>query len=155
MSIRRRQSGFTLVELVVAIIIIGVGVAGVLAAYMNSVKGSADAVVGKQLVAIAEEMMEEVLLKPYAVTGGAPSNVLTACGVAANREAFDDVRDYNAYQTTGICDGEGDAVPGLGGYGVAVTVQATVLDGIAALRVTVTASNGTQNFVLDGFRTDY
>ena len=154
MSIKR-QSGFTLIEMVVAIVIIGVGVAGVLAAYMSSVRSSADAVVGKQMVAIAEEMMEEVLLKPYSSTLAAGAG--TTCGQpAANRSAFDDVGDYNGYQTAGICDGDGIAVPGLEGYGVVVAVQVAALDGIAnALRVTVTASHGTQTFVLDGFRTDY
>lgn len=156
MSIRRAQSGFTLIELIVAIVIISIGVVGVLAAYISSVRGSADAVVGKQLVSIAEEMMEEVLLKPHAVNGGAPANAPTACGAGASRAAFDDIRDYNGYQTTGICDIDGAAVAGLIGYGVAVQVQTVNFGGIAnALRVTVTASRGTQNFVLDGFRTDY
>lgn len=156
MSIRRAESGFTLIELIVAIVIISIGVVGVLAAYISSVKGSADAVVGKQLVSIAEEMMEEVLLKPHAVNGGAPANALTACGPGASRAAFDDIRDYNGYQTTGICDIDGGAVSGLSGYGVAVQVQTVNLGGIAnTLRVTVTASRGTQNLVLDGFRTAY
>lgn len=156
MSIRRAQSGFTLIELIVAIVIISIGVVGVLAAYISSVRGSADAVVGKQLVSIAEEMMEEVLLKPHAVNGGAPTNALTACGVDASRAAFDDIRDYNGYQTTGICDIDGGAVAGLTGYGVAVQVQTVNFGGIAnALRVTVTARRGAQSFVLDGFRTDY
>lgn len=156
MSIKRAQAGFTLIELIMAIVIIAIGVTGVLAAYINSVRGGADAVVSKQLISIAEEMMEEVLLKPHAVNGVAPANALTACGVAANRDGFDDVRDYNGYQTTGICNSAGQAVAGLGDYNVLVTVNIANLDGVAnALRVTVTATRGGQNLVLDGFRTQY
>ena len=157
MSIKARLAGFTLIEMLVAIIIISVGVVGILAAYNNSVKGSADALVGKQLVAIAEEMMEEILLKPFAIGGGAGAGVASDCGQAgANRSTFDDVRDYHGYQTASICDIEGQPVEGLAGYSVAVTVQTMTLSGLNnVLRVTVTAARGGQTMTLDGFRSNY
>jgi MSHA pilin protein MshD len=156
MSIKR-LSGFTLVEMVIAIVIISVGVAGVLSAYMVSVKGSGDAAVGKQLVAIADEMMEEILLRPYANGAIATAGSAMACGGGASRAAFSTVGDYNGYQTTAICDIDGDAVAGLAGYSVAVLVQSVTLGtpAVNALRVTVTATNGGQSIVLDGFRTGY
>jgi MSHA pilin protein MshD len=154
MSIKRRSGGFTLIELIVAMVIIGVGVAGVMAAFSTSVRGSGDALVSKQMLAAAEAMMEEVLLKPHTVTGAAPGNAPTACGPAASRNAFDDVRDYNGYQTTGVCDAGGAAVPGLNGYGVSVAVAPMALGGVAnTLRVTVTVTQGGNNLILDGFRT--
>jgi MSHA pilin protein MshD len=151
-------AGFTLVEMIIAIVIIGVGVTGVLVAYMASVKGSADALVGKQLVAIAEGMMEEVLLKPYAQgPGTGASSSALGCGNGASRLAFDDVRDYNGYQTTDVCDMNGDAVAGLAGYRVAVTAVVENFSGITAdtVHVRVTATRGGQSMVLDGFRTNY
>lgn len=158
MSIKlaRVNRGFTLIEMIVAIVIISIGVAGVLAAFMVNVRGSADAVVNKQLLAIAEEMLEEIELKPYAVNGTAPGNASVNCGATAARSGFDDVRDYNGYQTTGICDIDGNAVAGLEGYNVAVSVQMAVLGGIAnALRITVTATRGLDTITLDGFRTQH
>lgn len=157
MRTRSVYRGFTLIELIIAVLIISVAVAGVLAAYVNSVKGSGDALVNKQLIAIAEEMLEEILLKPYAVTGTAPGNVPVSCGPAASRAAFDDVRDYAGYQTNGICDIDGNAIPGLGGYRVSVAIDpGFALGGIAnTLRVTVTTSASGQSIVLDGFRTNY
>lgn len=157
MSIKLRSAGFTLVELLVAIVVISVGVVGVLAAYNSSVKGSADALVGKQLVAIAEEMMEEILLKPFPPGSGAGAGGASDCGLAgADRSGYDDVRDYHGYQTPNICDISGQAVPGLAGYSVAVTVQVMTLSGLGGvLRVNVTAARGGQSMSLDGFRTNY
>lgn len=57
--------GMTLIELVLAMVVIGVGLAGVLAAFQQSVRGSADPMVRKQMTAIAEEMLEEAALRAF------------------------------------------------------------------------------------------
>lgn len=155
------HAGFTLIEVLIAVVIIGVGIAGVMVAYSTSVKSSADALVGKQLVSIAGELMEEILLKPYAVSGAVPGHGSAVCGDAvANRSTYDDVRDYDGYQTTGICNIDGQTIAGLEAYNVAVGVNAGYsLSGVGAtLRVTVTVTNTrnpTDRVVLDGFRTNY
>lgn len=152
----RRPSGFTLVEMIIAIVIIGIGVAGVLTAFNTTVKSSSDPLLHKQMLAAAEELMEEVLLKPFAVTGTAPTNSATSCGLAAAaRTAFDDVSDYHNYETTGICDIDGATVAGLGGYGLKVTVDAAAsLDSLAGGAVKkITIIVGTIRLV--GWRTDY
>lgn len=158
-----RARGFTLIEMIIAMVVIGVGVAGVLTAFQTGVRGSADPVIHKQMLAIAEETMEEVLLKPYAVTGVAPANAATPCVAAASREAFDDVSDYNGYQTTGICFIDGSAVDGLAGYNVSVavvenTAVAVELVGLPAgtvKTVTVTVIRGGETLTLTGWRTNY
>lgn len=153
--------GFTLVEMIIAIVIIGVGLAGVLLAFNTTVKSSADPLIHKQMLTVAEEMMEEVLLKPFDVAGVAPVNAATNCGVAAaSRADFDDVSDYHNYQTTGICDIDGVAVAGLAAYGVKVVIDATAslggLSGAAvAKRVTVDVSHGSETLSLIGWRTNY
>lgn len=159
MSIRR-AAGFTLVEMIIAIVIIGVGLAGVLTAFNINVRSSADPMVRKQMIAAAEGMLEEILLKPFAVSGVAPTNALVACGSAgAARMAFNDVRDYAGYATTGICDIDGAAVAGLGTYNLAVAIASPNLtDGttaVASLRVAVTVAQGTETLTLVGWRTDY
>lgn len=155
-----RSSGFTLVEMVIAIVIIGIGLAGVLLAFNATVKSSADPLIRKQMLAVAEEMMEEVLLKPFTVTGTAPTNSATGCGVAAaSRVSFDDVSDYHNYETTSICDIDGVAVAGLGSYGVKVTIDGAAsldtLSGGAVKKVTVVVTHGSESFSLVGWRTDY
>lgn len=157
----KRSSGFTLIEMVMAIVIISVGLAGVLLAFNVAVKSSADPLVQKQMLSVAEEMMEEVLLKPFAVNGMAPTNIPASCGGGAppSRAAFDDVADYNNYQTTGICDIDGAAVVGLDTYSVQVTVDATAtlgtLGGGSVMMVTVVVSHGTDTITLVGWRTNY
>jgi len=153
----RRMRGFTLVEMVVAMVIIGVGLGGVLLTFNTVVKSSADPMIQKQMVAVAEELMEEILLKPHAIGGTAPTNALAACGAAQSvRAGFDDVRDYHLYQTTGVCDVDGDAVAGLESYAVSVNVSSASWQGVAdTLRIEVTVSRGGENFHLTGWRTPY
>lgn len=159
MSIER-QAGMTLVELVIAIVIIGVGLAGVLSAFSVVVKSSADPLIQKQALAIAEEMMEEITLKPFAVSGTAPVNVARNCTSGAGtapRTSFDDVSDYNNYETTGICNIDGDAIGGLASYGIKVAVNNTSLGGVSnAKRITVTVFHGGRTAMqLAGWRVDY
>lgn len=156
----RRLRGFTLVEMIIAMVIIGVGLAGVLAAFNTAVRSSADPLIHKQMLAVAEETMEEVLLKPFAVTGTAPSNSAVSCGAAgAVRSAFDDVSDYHNYETSGICDIDGGAIGGLESYSVKVAIDAAAtlgtLSGGAVKKITVTVTGGGQTLTLIGWRTNY
>ena len=47
------------------IAIVGVSLAGVLVVYNNAIKGSADPMLRKQAVAVAESLLHEVLMQPY------------------------------------------------------------------------------------------
>jgi MSHA pilin protein MshD len=150
-----RQSGMTLIELIVAIVIVGIGLAGVLVTFTTTVRHSADPMVRKQMSAIAEEMMEEILLKPFAVT--APNPPFAGCA----RLTFNDVRDYNGYSSVNICDVDGTTV--LSGYNVSVSVSPPAasplpLAGVAAtdqLTVNVSVTRGSESYSLTGWRTCY
>lgn len=147
-----RQRGFTLVEVVVAIVVISVGLAGVMMAFTQSVKGSADPVVRKQMLIIAEEMLEEAELKTFAGQNSSPP---TTCA----RISFSHVRDYDGYphntpKPNHICDIDGNKV--IDGYTVSVTVGNTTLEGISdALLITVTVRRGQDSLTLYGWRTGY
>ena len=121
-----RNAGVTLVELIVALVIMGVAVAGVVAVYASTTRASVDPVIVQQMQAIADNMMEEILLKPYA-PGPAPG-----AGAGGARLNFDDVRDYDGYGQAlkGIRDVEGNGIPGLERYTVLVTVTSTGLTNI-------------------------
>src|SRR5262245_51819965 len=118
------KRGFTLIELILAITIIGVGLAGVMLAYQNTAKGSADPLITKQMLAAAEEIMEEILLKPVAGGAFVSTPGTYNCGVPnAVRDTFDDILDYHGHNTNGICTSGGVAVPGMGGYNLTITAQ--------------------------------
>ncbi len=149
-TLHRRQGGFTLVEMIVAIVILGVGLAGVMLAFSTAARGSADPVVHQQMLAIAEEMMEEIQLKPYA---SASNSAPAGCA----RDTYNDVSDYQGYATSGqICTVDGVAIAELASYSVSVGVAAGSLAGVAAARrITVTVTRGSDSFALTGWRTDY
>jgi MSHA pilin protein MshD len=147
---RGRIGGFTLVEMILAIVIIGVGLAGVMVAFSTAVGRSADPVIQQQMLAIAENLIEEVQLKPYA-----PAAHTAPAGCA--RDTYNDVSDYHGYATSGqVCTVDGVAVGALSGYSVGIAVATATLSGVAeAKRITVTVTRGSQSLSLAGWRTNY
>jgi MSHA pilin protein MshD len=151
-----RHRGFTLAEVVVLIVVIGVALVGLLLVFQNTVAGSADPQVRKQAIAIAEGLLDEILLAPYdpvAPLGG------------ATRADFNDLGDYHGYSTAGVRDIQGNPIAGLQNYNVLVDVHppGALADsgGLAAnpaRRVTVTVSVTGQprhTMVLEGWRVRY
>ena len=151
----RLQRGMTLIELVFAIVIISVAVAGVLRVYITAVRSSADPMVAKQMLAIAEGMVEEIALKPYGVV--AASGTPATCA----RNTFNDIWDYQGYATSGvICDVDGNTLPTLNGYSVNVTVvlDATTFSAVGVTqtaKITVNVSNAGHSLSLVTWRTNY
>lgn len=144
----RSQRGFTLIEAVVAIVVIGVALAGVLMAVNASVRGSADPVVQRQLLAVAQQYMEEVQLQPWAAAAHA-----APAGCARN--TFNDLLDYHGYSGS-VCAVDGSPIPALAGTTVNISVRAGTLGGVAAARqITVTVVRGGQSVTLTGWRTDH
>ena len=80
----RRQAGTTLVELIIAMVIIGVAVAGVMQVFNVTAIASADPIVQKQLRAVAESMMDEVQRQPFAA---AANNAPAGCALSSLNEA--------------------------------------------------------------------
>ena len=180
MSISRAR-GVSLVELVVFIVIVGVAMAGLFAAFNTMTARSADPQVRKQVLAIAESLMEEIQLMPFTYCDPDDPAVSTAtspaaCGTpeASGPEAgetrystsvpFDNVNDYHGYNTAsevppGIKDITGTPIAGLGQYNASVTVAPAVLPGIPAgeaLLITVTvAAPGNVSVTAAGYRLRY
>ena len=164
--------GFTLVEVILFIVVVSVGLAGVLSVYQTSVRSSADPMIRKQALLIAEATMNEIMQKSFqndpadptntSATLGCTPNTAPACAANswASRPNYNDVDDYKGFSQTGILQIDGStAVSGLANYTLVVTVAGTALAGITAAnakRITVTVTNGgTESVTLTGFRTNY
>lgn len=161
------QRGLSLIELVLAIMIISVSVAGVLLVFNNSVRNSADPMVRKQAVAIAEAMLNEVLAQPYTFcdpqdvaheaatppastadcTGGAAASQDRGGGALGPQPSgegrfnatnpFDNVADYHGYATNSVIYGMDDGAN-----------RITALDGYS-VSVTVSRAGATFSLAAD------
>ena len=155
MSINRRERGLSLVELIAFIVVVGIAVAGVLIAMSMATRASADPMIQKQALAIAEAVLEEVQLQPFTYCDPDDANAATAtsiAGCASTNEnnlapeaanapptgpaetrtdtvrPFDNVNDYNGFTMSGgVSDIAGNAVSGLNGYSVSVSVSGQAL----------------------------
>ena len=61
----RAEDGISLIELIVFIVIVGIAVAGVVGALSMATRASADPMIQKQALAVAEALLEEVQLQPF------------------------------------------------------------------------------------------
>lgn len=175
----RAQSGLSLVELIMFIVIVGVAVVGLLQVLSMGARSSPDPMRRKQALAIAEGMMEEVRLARFTYCDGGDwsaeqANSPTDCKVQAegmgrelgNTRPFDNVNDYAGEYTT---DAAGNAFPAgykatvavapdatLGPAGAQIPADATAAKlNVLHITVTVTYANGGDPVVLDGYRTRY
>lgn len=180
----KRASGFTLVEVIVFIVVVGIALAAVFSAFNAMTAASADPQVRKQVLAIAESLMEEVQLMPFTYCDPNDANAATAASPAgcsapsedavigpevgetrySATDRFDNVSDYNGFAlASGIRDLNDNAVSGLAGYTASVTVSSATLGPAAdvtasgdALRISVTVTGpGSFSTTLEGYRARY
>jgi MSHA pilin protein MshD len=182
---RHWQGGLSLIELIIFIIIVGVGVAGILVVYGVTVKSSADPQVRKQMLAIAEGLLEEIELQPFTFCDPDDPQASTALSAAigatgclnkveaigpeaayanqANLETrtsadspFDNVNDYNGLVLNPASDINSNAIVG---YAASVAVVQQQLEASVplseTLRITVTVTHGSDTLSLSGYRTRY
>jgi MSHA pilin protein MshD len=139
------QSGLTLIELVIFIVIVSVAVVGVLSVMNFTTQHSADPLVRKQAAALADSILEEILLKDYADPDG-------VAVTEASRALYDDVDDYNGKSNAVFTDLPGELATCV--IGITVTDGSATL-GVAAKKVTVTVSNGAESISMTGYRAHY
>ncbi|MDO8988727.1 MAG: prepilin-type N-terminal cleavage/methylation domain-containing protein [Sideroxyarcus sp.] len=181
---KAKQRGVSLVELIMFIVIISVALTGILLVINITTRHSADPLIHKQALAIAESLLEEVQLMPFTYCDPDDANFLTAAssvscattpeGIGAEtiggtteirlggsglNARFDNVSDYNTFVPGAVVDISGNAAPA--GYiatiavgNPAVGLGAVPLAETLLITVTVTGPDGVP-IRLDGYRTRY
>jgi len=139
------QHGVTLIELVISMLIISVALVGILSVINLTTRHSADPLLQRQALAIAESYLEEITAQAY--SGGA----------STGRAHFDDVDDYHGLNDSGVRDQNGNAVAGLSQYTVSVSVAAvTLADDVAAKQIIVSVNaSGMPEVTLVGYKANY
>lgn len=174
----RRAQGLTLIELLLFIAVVGIALAAMLRVFVSATAASADPMIRRQQLAIAESLLREVQLMPItwcdpddANAGEATStsdcaSLAEASGPEGGETRygpnyFDNVNDYAGFTMSGIRDLGNTALGGLSGYTANVAVAAATLDSLSAasgeaLKITVTVSGpDASSLVLQGWRTRY
>lgn len=101
-----KSRGFSLIELIVAIVVLSLGLTGVLLAFNYAVRGSADPVLHKQALSIAEEKIAECRMLEYTDAKNQCSGVKT--DERANGDKLKDISvDIKTTDTEIICVGSG------------------------------------------------
>lgn len=104
----RRQRGFTLIELIMFIVIVSVGIAGIMLVLDTAIRRSADPLLQKQAQSLAEGLLEEIETGYFAYCDGADPQLKYAndtagqlCAVsdsygpeAGETRPYDTVKDY-------------------------------------------------------------
>lgn len=127
---RCRSAGLSLIEMVIFIIVLGIGFSALILLYNQVTQSSVDPVVRKQVLALATSMLEEVQLRGFSYCDPGDTNVYTASaatigpgGCAATLEnlgpestetrlgrdpvtglptdQFDNVNDYHGFAMSG------------------------------------------------------
>lgn len=121
-------AGFTLIELVIFIVVVSIAIVGIFVAFNVAVRGSADPMLRKQGLEIAESLMNEVMAMPFSYCdpqdpandpANPPTSTASCTGGAGGSQdsgggplgpqppsesrfsptnPFDNVADYNGYQ---------------------------------------------------------
>ena len=100
----RRQRGVTLIELVISLVIIGVGRASIILAFGTAGVAAARPDRTVQAVAIAEAYLEEISLQPFVDPDGVTEG---------SRDLFDDIFDYHGLSESPPRDQDDVPLPGL------------------------------------------
>lgn len=137
-------------------VVVSIALVVLLKAFNQAAVASADPVLRRQSLAIAQSLLEEISFKDFAnpSPGGytGPYN-------ASTRGQFDDVMDYNGLALNGLSDLSGTPIAGLSGYRADIAIAAAAFGAVpagAGWRITVTVTDPAgQQFALDGYRANY
>jgi type II secretory pathway pseudopilin PulG len=158
-----RRRGLTLAEVVVSTLLVGIVLVAAMSSLGATVRGRTATSNAARAEQFAQELMSEIVAKPYIDPGVLPLMGPEVGEAAGNRLAFDDVDDYHNWNVSPLQDADGNVLPNTTGWRQAVTVEyvnpanpsnTTLLDN-GLKRITITISrNGAVMTRLVALRSD-
>lgn len=139
---RVRPRGFTLVEAVIALVVLAAAAAGVLLVFSGPMAASADPMVRAQARAIASSYLDEIMLRAYGDG---------SCDAAA-REDYGNIWCYDGLDEPPT-NQFGDPIGALAAYNVVTAVSGD--NATAAITVKVTHDSGRVDFSIESRRANY
>ncbi|HCI12633.1 MAG: hypothetical protein A2063_08620 [Gallionellales bacterium GWA2_60_142] len=155
-----KQRGVSLIELIMFIVIVSAALAGIMSVMNVTTRNSADPLVHKQALAIAESLLEEVALQDFVSASGV-TNAVTKENRSTGYHIVSDYNGFNMAAASGIFALNDSVTPvtGLTSYSASVTVGAPVNIGApaaSAVLITVTVTDPQANQIqISGYRTRY
>jgi len=158
---KSRQQGMTLVELVIAIVVVSIAVTSVMGAMATIGGRSADPIVLMQAQAIAESYMDEITAKAYTLPDANPTCIKP---ITKTRATFTLVCDYQGLNDAPPQDSTGADITGLAAYSVAVAITKVpnlvemgpaTSPALDAVKIAVTVTSPKGPYTLVGYRTRY
>ena len=151
----RKSSGFTLMEIIVTLIVIGISAAALMSVFSNLIRGSADPMIQQQAATIAEAYMEEIMLRSFDDPQGGETG---AAEGGETRATYDDVKDFRSLAAGPAADQAGASI-GLDSYIVTLSITNSALNGVAAadaLRINVSVNHPAIGAIaISGYRLRY
>lgn len=152
----RRSAGLSLIELVVAIVVVSISLTGAFALVDATARRSVDPMLERQALSIAEAYLEEVLQQGFRD----PDDGAVCPSPEADRALYDNVCDYAGLVDSGARDQGGHDVDGLDDYRIEVQVDPAAVLGTLkgedqVLRIDVTVADPLgRSVLLSAYRSD-
>lgn len=147
----RRQGGYSLIEVVVAIVMLALIFGGFATVFSTVFHEAAEPQLAAQALTVAEAYLDEITSRPYR-----DPNTNGLCSAPeANRTLFDDACDFNGLALNGCtttttacptlgscaCGRDGAPIDGLKGFTVTVGVTPTTWSAVSGLQAQVQVTN--------------
>lgn len=121
------KKGFTLIEVIMVIVLLGIMLPGIMMYFIQGVKDSVDSQRRTTAIFLAEGLMEEIRSKQWDEVAviNAPCGNASVIGpdVGETRINYDDIDDFNGLNNTPPSNSQGVAMANYGGFQQQVTVS--------------------------------
>ena len=156
---RKHERGFSLIEMVISITVVSISLTGTMMVMDSTLRGSADPMLRHQSVVIGETYLEEILLQSFIDPDLDPVSGAVCPAAEASRDLYDNICDYDNLNDVGATDQNGNAITGLDGYTITVSVDTaaslnTLSGSSEVLRIDVSVAHPSlATIVLSAYRT--